>query len=66
MPIALGALSLDDVAQHVCLGELGLGGSIAGVAGVLPAAMFAARHGQGLICPKVQAAKRRAKTSCCQ
>jgi magnesium chelatase family protein len=52
--IALGALSSDDVAQHVCLGELGLDGSIAPVAGVLPAAMFAARQGLGLICPKVQ------------
>jgi magnesium chelatase family protein len=40
MLIALGALSPDDVAQHVCLGKLGLDGSIAPVAGVLPAAMF--------------------------
>jgi len=54
MLIALGALSTDDVAQYVCLGELGLDGSIAGVAGVLPAAMFAARQGLGLICPKIQ------------
>lgn len=54
MLIALGALSEDDVARHVCLGELGLDGSIAPVAGVLPAAMFAARQGFGLICPKVQ------------
>ena len=54
MLIALGALSPDDVAQHVCLGELGLDGSIGPVAGVLPAAMFAARNSQGLVCPKVQ------------
>ena len=54
MLIALGALSPDDVAGHVCLGELGLDGSIAGVAGVLPAAMFAARNNMGLICPKSQ------------
>jgi magnesium chelatase family protein len=52
--IALGALTSDDVAQHVCLGELGLDGSIAAVAGVLPAAMYAARQGLGLVCPKVQ------------
>ncbi len=52
--IALGALKPDDVAQYVCLGELGLDGSIAAVAGVLPAAIFAASQGAGLICPKVQ------------
>jgi magnesium chelatase family protein len=52
--IALGALTSDDVARHVCLGELGLDGSIAPVAGVLPAAMYAARQGLGLVCPKVQ------------
>jgi magnesium chelatase family protein len=52
--IALGALTEDDVAQHVCLGELGLDGSIAAVAGVLPAAMYAANQGFGLICPKAQ------------
>ena len=38
----------------MCLGELGLDGSIAPVAGVLPAAMYAARQGLGLVCPKVQ------------
>ena len=52
--IALGALNAEDVAQHVCLGELGLDGSIAPVAGVLPAAIFAAGQGAGLICPKRQ------------
>src|SRR4029434_3624236 len=54
MLVALGALTEDEVPQHVCLGELGLDGSIATVAGVLPAAMFAARQGLGLICPKAQ------------
>src|SRR5262249_42824855 len=34
--IALGALKEDDIARHVCLGELGLDGSLAGVSGVLP------------------------------
>ena len=52
--VTLGALSPDDVAQYVCLGELGLDGSIAPVAGVRPAAMFAAGQGAGLICPKAQ------------
>jgi magnesium chelatase family protein len=52
--IALGALKEDDIAQYVCLGELGLDGSLANVAGVLPAAMFAASRNAGLICPKGQ------------
>ncbi|MGH6894744.1 MAG: YifB family Mg chelatase-like AAA ATPase [Dongiaceae bacterium] len=52
--IALGALNPDDVAQYVCLGELGLDGSITNVAGVLPAAIFAASQNAGLICPKIQ------------
>jgi magnesium chelatase family protein len=33
------------------LGELGLDGSIAAVAGVLPAAIGANARGEGLICP---------------
>ena len=34
-----------------CLGELGLDGSLAPVAGVLPAAIGASAKDQGLICP---------------
>ncbi len=52
--VALGAIAGDQLAPYVCLGELGLDGSIANVAGVLPAAMHAAEQGAGLICPKGQ------------
>lgn len=52
--VAIGAIAADQLAPYVCLGELGLDGSIANVAGVLPAAMHAAGQGAGLICPKGQ------------
>jgi magnesium chelatase family protein len=52
--VAIGAIAGDQLAPYVCLGELGLDGSIANVAGVLPAAMHAAGQGAGLICPKGQ------------
>jgi magnesium chelatase family protein len=48
---AIGAIPHDALAGFVVLGELGLDGSIAPVAGVLPAAIAANAHGQGLICP---------------
>jgi magnesium chelatase family protein len=48
---AIGALPQDAVAGFTVLGELGLDGSIAAVAGVLPAAIGASARGQGLICP---------------
>ena len=41
----------DALAGFSVLGELGLDGSIAAVAGVLPAAIGANARGQGLICP---------------
>lgn len=52
--VAIGAIEGDRLAPYVCLGELGLDGSIANVAGVLPAAMHAAGQSAGLICPKGQ------------
>ena len=52
--VAIGALNGDDLSRYVCLGELGLDGSIAAVAGVLPAAMHAAERDFGLICPQSQ------------
>jgi magnesium chelatase family protein len=52
--VAIGALNGDDLARYVCLGELGLDGSIAPVAGVLPAAIHAASQNAGLICPEKQ------------
>lgn len=51
---AIGVLPADEVAGYVALGELGLDGSIAPVAGVLPAAIAANAAGRGLICPAVQ------------
>lgn len=60
LPIALGLLAAmgvlppDEVAGYVALGELGLDGSIAPVAGVLPAAIAALTAEKGLICPAAQ------------
>jgi magnesium chelatase family protein len=48
---AIGAIPQDAVAGFAVLGELGLDGAIAPVAGVLPAAIGANARGQGLICP---------------
>src|SRR5471030_3344466 len=50
---AIGAIPHDALAGFTVLGELGLDGSIAPVAGVLPAAIGANARGQGLICPQV-------------
>jgi magnesium chelatase family protein len=50
---AIGAISPDALAGFTVLGELGLDGSIAPVAGVLPAAIGANSRGEGLICPAV-------------
>ncbi|BAE53311.1 magnesium chelatase domain-containing protein [Paramagnetospirillum magneticum] len=60
LPIALGLLGAmgvipaDEIAGYVALGELGLDGSIAPVAGVLPAAIAANASDRGLICPHSQ------------
>src|SRR5204863_8589622 len=48
---AIGAIPPDAVSGFTVLGELGLDGSIAPVAGVLPAAIGANARGEGLICP---------------
>ncbi len=48
---ALGVIPPDSLADWVALGELGLDGRIAPVAGVLPAAVAASALGLGLICP---------------
>ena len=49
--IAAGALAGEEVADYAVIGELGLDGSIAPVAGCLPAAIGANALGKGLICP---------------
>jgi magnesium chelatase family protein len=60
LPIALGVLSAMgilpalELAEYTVLGELGLDGGIASVAGVLPAAIAATSAGRGLICPSRQ------------
>ena len=60
LPIALGLLAgmgvlpADEIEGYVSLGELGLDGSIAPVAGVLPAAIAARASEKGLICPAAQ------------
>ena len=48
---AIGAIPHDALAGFTVLGELGLDGSIAAVAGVLPAAIGANARGESLICP---------------
>lgn len=48
---ALGAIPGDALNDYVVLGELGLDGTIAEVAGALPAAIGANIQGRGLICP---------------
>ncbi len=48
---AIGALPPDALSGFSVLGELGLDGSIAPVAGVLPAAIGANARNEGLICP---------------
>ena len=48
---AIGAIPQDAISGFTVLGELGLDGGIAAVAGVLPAAIGANARAQGLICP---------------
>ncbi|TPW27455.1 ATP-binding protein [Pararhizobium mangrovi] len=48
---ALGAVPADALAGYVVIGELSLDGTIAPVAGALPAAIGASAEGRGLICP---------------
>jgi magnesium chelatase family protein len=48
---AVGAIPHDALAGFSVLGELGLDGSIAAVAGALPAAIGANARNEGLICP---------------
>jgi magnesium chelatase family protein len=50
---AIGAIPHDALSGFTVLGELGLDGSIAPVAGVLPAAIGANARGEGLMCPAV-------------
>jgi magnesium chelatase family protein len=51
---ALGVVPAGELERYTALGELGLDGRLARVAGVLPAAIGAAAAGRGLICPAEQ------------
>jgi magnesium chelatase family protein len=48
---ALGAIPADALSDYAVIGELNLDGTIAPVAGALPAAIAANATGKGLICP---------------
>ncbi len=48
---AIGAVPSDCLSSYVVLGELGLDGRLAAIAGTLPAALAAAAEGRGIICP---------------
>jgi magnesium chelatase family protein len=60
LPIALGLLQAmgvvprDALAGFAVLGEVGLDGALAPVAGVLAAAIHASARGRGLVCPNAQ------------
>ncbi len=49
--VSMGVLPGDEIAGYSVLGELGLDGQVAPVAGVLPAAIAAAAEEKSLICP---------------
>jgi len=49
---AMGVVPADEIAGFVVVGELSLDGTIAPVAGALPAAIGANTLGKGLICPR--------------
>ncbi|MBI1364614.1 MAG: YifB family Mg chelatase-like AAA ATPase [Alphaproteobacteria bacterium] len=55
--IEMGAAPRDAAEGYAVIGELGLDGSIAPVAGALPAAIAANAHGLGLICPAASGAE---------
>jgi len=49
---SLGAIPSDALDGYMALGELGLDGTLAPTAGVLPAAMAANGRDLGIICPE--------------
>lgn len=54
---AIGAIPADALEPYVVMGELGLDGTIAAVAGALPAAIGANGLNKGLICPHASGAE---------
>ena len=51
---AIGILPEDKLSKYVIMGEVGLNGTIVKTDGVLPAGVWAAKNGLGLICPAAQ------------
>ncbi len=51
---AMGVIDAETLAGLAVIGELGLDGRVSPVPGVLLAALFAAEHGLGLVCPAAQ------------
>ncbi|MBR3676424.1 MAG: YifB family Mg chelatase-like AAA ATPase [Alphaproteobacteria bacterium] len=60
LPIALallagmGIVAVEDAADYIVIGELGLDGAVMPVNGALPVAIHANRKNKGLICPEAQ------------
>lgn len=48
---AIGALPEEKLSKYLIMGEVGLSGTIVKTEGVLPAGVWATRHGMGIICP---------------
>src|SRR5271167_2584483 len=57
MMAAMGVIPPDCLSEWAAVGELGLDGRIAAVAGVLPAAVAASAMSLGLICPEASGAE---------
>lgn len=54
---AIGVLPEEKLSQYMILGEIGLDGAIVKTDGILPAAVWAAKHNMGIICPTAQGAE---------
>jgi magnesium chelatase family protein len=54
---ALGILPQDKLSKYLIVGEIGLDGSVLKTDGVLPASVWAKKHGLGIICPASNAAE---------
>jgi len=52
---AIGVLPQEKLSKYLIVGEIGLDGAIVKTDGILPAGVFAAKNGMGLICPADQA-----------
>jgi len=55
----MGVLPAAELAKYVILGEIGLDGTLQKTNGILPASVWAAENGLGIICPGAQGAEAR-------